>query len=186
MNQKIKQIKGQEKLTNAERNRIYLDLIQAFVLCKSVDEAATFIQDLITESELVFISRRLRIAKLLLDGKTYDVIRETLHVSETTISKIAFWLNNRGDGFRNIIRKLPKEKKVNNDPMDRSSWTLLKRQYPSYFLPEILIDEIVKTANKKQKERLKKIISGLDSSLKQKSQLHRELEKAFYKNYSTR
>lgn len=170
-------IKGLHKLSKSERESIILELIEAFVSCKTIEEAAMFTQDLLTESELSFISRRLRIAKLLLRDKTYEEIQDSLYVSQTTIAKIAFWLNHRGEGFRNIIKKLPKEPVKNYDPLTQSPWASLKRQYPMYFLPEIIIEQIVKMASKKQRERLSKVVLEVDSSMKEKSQLHRELEK---------
>lgn len=170
-------IKGLHKLSKPERESIVLELIEAFVNCKTIEEAAMFTQDLLTESELSFISRRLRIAKLLLQNKTYGAIQDTLHVSQTTIAKIAFWLNHRGEGFRSIIKKLPNKQVKNYDLLTQSPWASLKRQYPAYFLPEIIIEQIVKTANKTQRERLSKVVSEVDSSMKVKSQLHRELER---------
>lgn len=170
-------IKGLHKLSKPERESIVLELIEAFVNCKTIEEAAMFTQDLLTESELSFISRRLRIAKLLLQNRTYNEIQDSLHVSQTTIAKIAFWLNHRGEGFRSIIKKLPSKLVKSSDPLMQSPWASLKRQYPAYFLPEIIIEQIVKMANKKQRERLSKIVFEVDSSMKAKSQLHRELEK---------
>lgn len=169
--------KGLHKLSKPERENIVLELIEALVNCKTIEEAAMLTQDLLTESELSFISRRLRIAKLLLQDKTYKEIQDSLHVSQTTIAKIAFWLNYRGEGFRKIIKKLPNKLVKNYDPLMQSPWTSLKRQYPAYFLPEIVIEQIVKMANKKQKERLSKVIFEVDSSMKAKSQLHREIER---------
>ena len=170
-------IKGLNRLSKAERESIVLELIQAFVGCETIEEAAMFTQDLLTESELSFISRRLRIAKLLLQDKTYKEIQDSLLVSQTTIAKIAFRLNHRGEGFRAIIKKLPNKQIKSYDPLMQSPWASLKRQYSTYFLPEIIIEQIVKTANKKQKERLSKVVFELDSSMKAKSQLHRELER---------
>jgi TrpR-related protein YerC/YecD len=162
-------------LSRKERNEIIYDFIYSIAHFKNVNEAALFLEDLLTESELEFISRRLRIANLLINGKTYQVIRNELHVSESTISKIAVWLSTKGDGFRNVIKSLP-SKKISKNDSSHSSWTNVKRKYPAYFLPEILIEEIVNMANKKQKERLFKIVTELDDSLKEKSQLHREIE----------
>src|SRR3989304_7227850 len=124
-------IKGLRKLSKPEREDIVLELIEAFVSCKTIEEAAIFTQDLITESELSFISRRLRIAKLLLQNKTYEEIQDSLHVSQTTIAKIAFWLNHRGEGFRKIVKKLPEKSSKNKDPLRQSTWASLKRQYPA-------------------------------------------------------
>lgn len=164
-----------DKISKKDRDSIIFDLIYAIANCKSVEEAAVFMEDLLTVSELEFISRRLRIAKLLIDGKTYEDIKDRLHVSNSTIAKIAVWLSSKGDGFRKIVKAFPKEPTL-KDPMEYSTWTDLKREYPAYFLPEIIIEQIISMANKKQKEHLRKVVSDLDSSLKEKSQLHRNIE----------
>src|SRR3990167_8042223 len=137
------------KVSNKDRNEIIYDLVYAIVNCRTINESAVFIEDILTESELEFISRRLRIAKLLIDEDTYEDI---------------------------IIKSLPKEKISHKDPLQYSSWSELKRKYPTYFLPERIIEQIVSMASKKQKEHLIKVISELDSSLKEKSQLHRNIE----------
>ncbi len=164
-----------EKISKKDRNEIIYDLIYAIVNCKNIEEAALFIEDILTESELEFISRRLRIAKLLIDGRTYEDVKDRLHVSDSTIAKIAAWLSGKGDGFRKVVKAFPKETKP-RDPLEYSPWTDLKRRYPTYFLPEVIIEQIVSMANKKQKAHLLKVVSELDSSLKEKSQLHRNIE----------
>src|SRR3989338_2876052 len=99
-----------EKLSTKEQGELIFDLVNAIVSAKSVGEAALFLQDLLTKSEMKILAKRLRIAKLLIDGITYEQIKESLHVSHGTIAKIAAWLAERGDGFRKIIEKLPKNK----------------------------------------------------------------------------
>ncbi|MBI2032013.1 MAG: hypothetical protein HYT09_00025 [Candidatus Levybacteria bacterium] len=170
--------KGFEKLSQQEKNEVISDLIYAFVNCKTVREAALFLQDILTRSELQLLSRRLRIAKLLLEGKTYESIEKSLHVSHTTVAKVAIWLADKGDGFRNIIKTLPK----NKDSKDPLSYDFrnFKRRHAMYFWPELIIEEIIKNANKKQKERLRKSVASLDKSLIEKNKLHRELEKLLY------
>lgn len=169
---------GKRVLPKKERDEIVLDLIEGVICCNTVEEAAMFLQDLITESELANISRRLRIAKLLLKGKTYDEIREEIYVSETTVAKIAFWLKHRGEGFRRIIKKIPaKKKQAIKDPLSSDSWVVLKRRYPAYFLPERIIEQIIATASNRQKARLSKVLSEVDVRLKEKSHMHRQLEK---------
>lgn len=168
-------------VSRKERNEIIYDLIYSIANCRNVNEAAMFVEDLLTESELEFISRRLRIASLLINGKTYQEIKDNLHVSESTISKIAVWLSAKGDGFRKVVKSLPQKSKP-RDPMEHSSWASFKRKYPAYFLPEIIIEEIVSMANKKQKDRLFKVVSELDNSLKEKSQMHRNIEQLLKPN----
>lgn len=176
--------KGFEKLSQQERDEVISDLIYAFVNCKTVGEVSLFLQDILTRSELQLLSRRLRIAKLLLEGKTYDYIVGSLHVSHTTLAKVALWLADKGDGFRNIIKTLPKKEEI-KDPLS-SDFRYFKRRHGMYFWPEIVLEEIVNNANKRQKKRLQKAVASLDKTLIKKNKLHRELEKLLNSNPSSK
>lgn len=161
-----------EKLSRKEQEDLVFDLVNALVKAQSVADAALFLQDLLTKAEMKMLSRRLRIAKLLLSGLTYEQIEENLHVSHSTVAKIAAWLSERGDGFRKIIERLPQQKDVKSWE-DYSDWDRFKRQYSLYFWPELLLEEIVKNANQKQKERIKSVLERLE----EKSELHKKIEK---------
>ncbi len=169
------------KLSKSQQEDITSDLIHALVQTKSIEEVILFLQDLITKKEMEILSRRLRIAKLLIVGMTYDEIKDTIHVSHTTIAKIGTWLAEQGDGFRNIITKLPKET-TQKDPLMTFDWKKFKRKYSLYFWPELLLQEIVKSANSKQKEQIKNVLDKLE----EKSDLHREIEKLLLQNSTTR
>ena len=148
------------------------DLINAFALTNNVKESALFLQDLITKKEAIILGKRLRIAKLLLQGKTYEDIVNILNVSHGTVAKISAWLAERGEGFRQIVMKLPKQKEEKM-PQEISDWDKLKRRHPMYFWPELLLEEILKKANKKDKDRIRKVLENLDV----KNELHRNIEK---------
>lgn len=160
-----------DKLTRQEHEELTLDLVNSIVGAKSVIDAALFLQDLLTKSEMQMLAKRLRIAKLLLAGMTYQEIERQIHVSHSTIAKIGIWLSEKGDGFRRIIEKLPKRKDVKS--LEFSDWNSLKRRHSLYFWPELLLEEIVKSANNRQKQRIKDVLDGLEK----KSQLHKNLGK---------
>ncbi len=160
-----------EKLSKKEQESLVFDLINALVQTNTVTETALFLQDLLTKTEMKTLAKRLRIAKLLLATATYEEIKETLHVSRGTIAKIAAWLSESGDGFRNIIQKLPDQIKLKSWE-DMSDWDQFKRQYSLYFWPELLLEEIVKHANKKQKQRIGDVLARLED----KSDLHKRIE----------
>lgn len=164
-----------EKLTKKEQGELILDLVNAIVSAKSVGDAALFLQDLLTKSEMKILSKRLRIAKLLIEGLDYREIERNLHVSHSTIAKIAAWLSERGEGFRKIINNLPKQ---SNEVSwkEFSEWDRLKRRYPLYFWPEILLEEIVKGANNRQKERIRGVLERLG----EKSELHKKIEQLLH------
>ena len=167
--QKIRRV---EKLSKEEQESLVFDLIHAFTQTHSVGEAAIFLQDLLTKAEIKMLGKRLRIAKLLLDNMTYDEIAQNLHASQATVAKIGAWLAERGDGFRKIIERLPRQKQVKNWA-ERSDWDKFKRRYSLYFWPELLLEEVVKSANEKQKNKIKEVLDKLE----EKSDLHRKIEK---------
>jgi len=168
----LEKTKRIEKLSKKEQESLVLDLVNAMVQAQSVNDAALLLQDLLTKSEMKMLAKRLRIAKLLLSGMTYKQIEENLHVGHSTVAKIAAWLAERGDGFRKIIEKLPK-KKDEEKWFERSEWDSFKRRYSLYFWPELLLEEIVKNANQRQKERIKSVLERLE----EKSELHKKIDK---------
>lgn len=161
-----------EKLSTDEQEDVVFDLVQAIVQAQSMQEVALFLQDLLTKKEIKTLAKRLRIAKLLLAGMTYETIQENIHVSHGTIAKVAAWLAERGDGFRGIIKKLP-QKTESKSWQEYSDWDRFKRKYSLYFWPELLLEEIMKSANKKHKERMKDLLTQME----EKSELHRKIEK---------
>ena len=165
-------IKKLEKLSKNDQENLIYDLVFSLTQTKNISEAALFLQDLLTKSEIKILSKRLAIAKLLLKGMTYEEIEKVLHVSHSTVAKISFWLAERGEGFRNIVQKLHTEKKVDNGFKEFSDWDQIKRRYSMYFWPEILLEEIIKNANKRQKEKIKNVLSVLE----EKSELHRKID----------
>lgn len=166
-----------DKLPKEDQESLVFDLIHAFTQTHNVGEAAIFLQDLLTKAEMKILGKRLRIAKLLLDGMTYDEIAKNLYTSHATVAKIGAWLAERGDGFRKIIEKLPKQKRIKNWT-ERSDWDSFKRRYSLYFWPELLLEEVVKSANEKQKGKMREVLERLE----EKSNLHRKIEQLLKPN----
>lgn len=63
-------------------------VIDSFYKVKTKKDLAKFIEDLFSPEETLDLAQRLKIAKLILDGKTYDEIATQIPVSTSTISKI--------------------------------------------------------------------------------------------------
>lgn len=161
-----------DKLTQKDHEDLITDLVNAIVGAKSIGDAVLFLQDLLTKAEIKMLAKRLRIAKLLLVGMTYREIEKQLHVGHSTVAKIGIWLSEKGDGFRKTIEMLPK-KRDEKDWLERSEWDSIKRRYSLYFWPELLLKEIIKGANDRQKQRIKDVLDNLEK----KSQLHKNLDK---------
>ena len=76
----LKKEKRIEKLSKKDQESLIFDLVNALVQAESLNEAALFLQDLLTKKEAQVLAKRLRIAKLLLNGMTYEEIEKNLHV----------------------------------------------------------------------------------------------------------
>lgn len=109
-------------------------------LLQSRTDVKNFFKDLLTLSEVVMISRRIQIAKMLLQGRTYDEIKESLKAGSSTIGQVDRWLNNGFGGYKDMIKKHSKVKKTKNedgligDENTPLSLENIKKKYPAHFL----------------------------------------------------
>ena len=78
-------------------------LFKAFRLANSDYLLSELLRDLFTEKELKLFAKRFKCACMILDGATYDTIREATGCSSTTISWISKKLINKNGGFQEII-----------------------------------------------------------------------------------
>ena len=152
---------------------LIFDLINAFKSIKSADESALFLQDILTASEIKQLSIRLRIARLLLSRMKQRDISVSLSTSIATVTKVSSWLNQRGNGFKNIIKKLPlkysKPKKSIRGPIE-------------YHLPEAIALSAQYIIADKQNKRVEKLIDNLKS----KSATDKELKEISDEEYKHR
>ena len=63
-------------------------VINSFFKVKTKKDLAKFIEDLFSPEETLDLAQRLKIGKLILEGKTYEEIAALIPVSTSTISKI--------------------------------------------------------------------------------------------------
>ena len=83
----------------------FTKLYDAILSLKSKDECKVFFEDLCTIKELETMSRRLEVAKMLLDGKTFNEIVAATGASTTTISRVNRCLNYGDGGYKKVIEK---------------------------------------------------------------------------------
>lgn len=79
-------------------------LVKILKQIKSARTLSAFIDDLLTEEEIISLAQRLRIAKLILKGKTYEDISTQLSASTATITKIGQVLKYGKKSFEKILR----------------------------------------------------------------------------------
>lgn len=142
-----------EKLSPNEKIDFMFDLINSFSIVRSPTETAFFLQDLLTANEIRNLSVRLRIAKLLLSGKTQREISQEVHSSLATVNKISIWLEEGGEGFKKVIAKLPIKynlpKKLPRGPIE-------------FHLPQLLLATGQYLVAKSQQTVLEKFKKGIE------------------------
>jgi Trp operon repressor len=113
---------------------------------KKPKDAQQFFSDLLTPSESTMIIYRIAIAKKLLQGLTYDEIREELQVGLNTVTSVSRWLNNGFGGYMKELQKA-KNQKERRKVMPKEAWEKLKRNYPTHFMVFGLLDDIKRDTN---------------------------------------
>ena len=82
------------------------DLIEAVLSLKSAEEARNFLRDLMTKSEIIEFSKRLKAAQMLTDKISYIEIEKATGLSSTTVARVSKWLNNGKSGYKNVIARM--------------------------------------------------------------------------------
>ncbi len=86
-----------------------LDLLFEAILClKDKEECYTFFEDICTVNELLSITQRFEVAKMLREEKTYLEIAEKTGASTATISRVNRSLNYGNDGYDMVFERMNK------------------------------------------------------------------------------
>ena len=81
-------------------------LFDAILSLENREECYTFFEDVCTVNELLSLSRRFEVAKMLRDQKTYLDIAEKTGASTATISRVNRSLNYGNDGYDMVFSRL--------------------------------------------------------------------------------
>ena len=68
-------------------------------------EAEIFLEDLCTIKELESMCQRLKAAKMLLNGKTYNEIVEETEISSATLARVSKCVHYGNGGYKTILNK---------------------------------------------------------------------------------
>lgn len=152
------------RLSKSEKQRLLIALCQAVSSIKDSKEAAQVLTDLLTPSEIEMVAKRLEIAKLLIQGKTYDQVRTKVNAGYSTIGRINTWLNLAGEGFKIAVSRMKKEEKqpTMDEKLDPFSWHNIGRRYPTRIWPLLAIEEFFKIAKKNEKSKLLTILQSME------------------------
>ena len=99
-----------EKKMNSKLKTPAVELLFDAILCLDTkEECYDFFEDVCTINELLSLSQRFEVAKMLREKKTYLDIAEKTGASTATISRVNRSLNYGTDGYDKIFKKM-KEK----------------------------------------------------------------------------
>lgn len=91
------------------------ELFDAILCLKDKEECYTFFEDVCTVNELLSLSQRFEVARMLKEKKTYLEIAEKTGASTATISRVNRSLNYGNDGYEMVFSRL-KEKEEAEKP----------------------------------------------------------------------
>ena len=160
------------KLNKEKVHELLTDFCEAIAATKNTTEAAELLTDLLGPQELEMISKRLRIAELLMENKNYQDIQDELKTSSGTVARVQAWLQNSGEGYRKIIERTKSARKIrdkNEQPMHLRG---IKKKYPIYFWPQIMLESWVKSSTQKQRAEMQKVLSKVN----EKTNVYKQLE----------
>lgn len=81
-------------------------LFEAVLQLKDVEECFQFFEDVCTVNELLSLSQRFEVARMLTQNKTYLEIAEQTGASTATISRVNRSLNYGNDGYQMVFKRL--------------------------------------------------------------------------------
>ena len=81
-------------------------LFEAIIKLECVDECFDFFEDLATINEILSLSQRFEVARMLRQHKTYLEIAEKTGASTATISRVNRSLNYGNDGYDLAIQRI--------------------------------------------------------------------------------
>ena len=83
-------------------------LFEAVLQLENVEECYQFFEDVCTINELLSLSQRFEVAKMLTENKTYLEIAEQTGASTATISSVNWSLNYGNDGYQMVFSRMEK------------------------------------------------------------------------------
>ena len=93
-----------DKLRNEETDLFFKCVLEL----KTLDECYDFFEDACTIKELQSIAQRVKVAKMLSEGKVYTDIANETGASTATISRVGRSLNYGKDGYALIFSRVKK------------------------------------------------------------------------------
>ncbi|PIP28388.1 MAG: hypothetical protein COX29_01390 [Candidatus Moranbacteria bacterium CG23_combo_of_CG06-09_8_20_14_all_35_22] len=125
------------EINSKERYKIIGNFFDIIANLKSKKEVVDFFVGLLTPSENLMVARRIQIAQLLIEGESYETIKNKLKVSFQTITKTERWLHSEDENYNSWLAKCLKIKpSKNNREIEKEN--LLDRYSHHRFIKNLL------------------------------------------------
>ena len=92
-------------MNEKEKEMVY-HLMEAIMTLRTTEECEKFFIDVCSLDELNRISRRVRIAKLIIEGKTYRSILEETNASNITISRVKNVMSKDDSILAEVVKRI--------------------------------------------------------------------------------
>lgn len=99
-------IEGERIMSKKLRTEAVDNLFDAILCLENREECYVFFEDVCTVNELLSLSQRFEVAKMLRDQKTYLDIAEKTGASTATISRVNRSLNYGNDGYDMVFSRM--------------------------------------------------------------------------------
>ncbi len=118
------------EISEKEGKRIIFDFLSVVDRLKTKKEISDFFLGLLTASEALMFARRIQIARMLIEGKSYGDIKNRLRVGTNTIQRADRWLH-KGDSkdFEWLMKVIAEGKEKENKQFQKES---MLNRYPQH------------------------------------------------------
>ena len=108
-------VKGDNNMSKKIRTEAVDYLFKAILSLQDKEECYIFFEDICTINELLSLSQRFEVARLLRQQKTYLEIAERTGASTATISRVNRSLNYGNDGYDMVFERINTEENEEGD-----------------------------------------------------------------------
>lgn len=105
---------SRNKLHKKTEKELIKNLNLVFVNIGNNEEMLLFLDNLLTDTEKLMLAKRFAVVVLINENFSDTQIAEMLHMTRMTVSKIRYFYEARGRGFKIALKKLEKNKQTEN------------------------------------------------------------------------
>lgn len=111
----INNLTGDEFMNSKIKTLAVDQLFEAILTLKNVEECYLFFEDICTVNEILSLSQRFEVSRMLRNKNTYLEIADKTGASTATISRVNRSLNYGNDGYDMVFSRMKSEQKTDNN-----------------------------------------------------------------------